>query len=89
MQPITKDSLIEDIVRNYPVLVKPLMEFGIKCVVCGEPLWGTLEESAREKSIKNLDEIVVTLNKIVKEKGAKGSVSEDESKPKFYLGTDE
>ncbi|MCB2220267.1 MAG: DUF1858 domain-containing protein [Bacteroidetes bacterium] len=46
---ITKDIEIEDLVRNYPFTVKYLSEKGIKCIACGEPIWGTLEEAAKEK----------------------------------------
>ncbi len=62
---ILKSTTIEEIVKNYPELIRPLMEHGIKCVECGEPLWGTLEENAKEKGIENLDEIVDELNQIV------------------------
>ncbi len=40
---------IEDLVRDYPFSVRYLMEHGIKCIACGEPVWGTLAEAAREK----------------------------------------
>lgn len=46
---ITKDIEIEDLVNHYPFSVKFLAEKGIKCIACGEPIWGTLEEAAREK----------------------------------------
>ncbi len=46
---ITKDILIEDLVNSYPASVKYLMENGIRCIMCGEPIWGTLEEAAKEK----------------------------------------
>jgi len=46
---ITKDILIEELVDNYPFSVKYLMEKGIRCIMCGEPIWGTLEEAAKEK----------------------------------------
>ncbi len=62
---IKRDTTIEEIVEKYPELVRPLMEYGIKCIACGEPVWGTLEENAEEKGITNLDEIIVELNKIV------------------------
>ena len=47
--PITKDILIDELVNNYPFSVRYLSEKGIKCIACGEPIWGTLEEAAREK----------------------------------------
>ena len=46
---ITKDILIEDLVNSYSFSVKYLMENGIRCIMCGEPIWGTLEEAAKEK----------------------------------------
>ena len=65
---IHSDTTIEEIVNDYPELVRPLMEFGIKCIVCGEPIWGTLAENAQEKGIENLDEIILKLNQIITEK---------------------
>ncbi len=67
---ITGDTTIEEIVNKYPELVRPLMEYGIKCIACGEPIWGTLQENAEEKGITNLDEILEDLNRIVAEKHA-------------------
>lgn len=61
---ITSDTTIEYVVSQYPELIKPLMEYGIKCVVCGEPLWGTLAENAHRKGIQNLDEIIDKLNQL-------------------------
>jgi iron-sulfur cluster repair protein YtfE (RIC family) len=52
---ITKDIEIEDLVRNYPFAVKYLMEHHIKCIACGEPIWGSLEEAAREKGYGDAD----------------------------------
>lgn len=63
MNRITPETTIEAIVEEYPELVRPLREFGIKCIACGEPVWGTLKENARAKNIENIDEIVVELNK--------------------------
>ena len=46
---IHKDMEIEELVNNYPFSVKYLMEKGIRCIACGEPIWGTLDEAAKEK----------------------------------------
>lgn len=46
---LTKDIEIEDLVTHYPLSVKYLSEKGIRCIACGEPIWGTLEEAATEK----------------------------------------
>ena len=65
MSYISADTTIEEIVREYPELIRPLMQFGIKCVLCGEPIWGTLAENAQEKGIENLNEILAELNRII------------------------
>ncbi|NOY05875.1 MAG: DUF1858 domain-containing protein [Chlorobi bacterium] len=46
---ITLDTTIEELVESYPDAVSLLMEFGIRCLICGEPAWGTLEEAMQEK----------------------------------------
>ena len=46
---INKEIEIEDLVNDYPYSVKYLAEQGIRCIACGEPIWGTLEEAAKEK----------------------------------------
>ena len=46
---ITKDITIEELIRTHPKSVRFLMEKGIKCLACGEPIWGTLESSAKDK----------------------------------------
>ena len=52
---IKKDMLIEDLVNNYAFSVKYMMTNGIRCIACGEPIWGTLEEAAKEKDFSNAD----------------------------------
>ncbi|MGM0597988.1 MAG: DUF1858 domain-containing protein [Myxococcota bacterium] len=52
---IDKNTSIESLVENIPGAVKYLMESGIRCMVCGEPIWGTLEEAAREKGYGDAD----------------------------------
>ncbi len=52
---ITKDIYIEDLIRDYPNSVDYLMKKGIRCIVCGEPIWGTLEEAAKEKGFDEND----------------------------------
>ena len=64
---ITKEILIEDLVREYPRLVGPLKMEGIVCLACGEPIWGTLEAQADEKGIENIDEIVGRMNAVISE----------------------
>jgi methionine synthase II (cobalamin-independent) len=66
---VDRDTLIEDIVIKYPEAVDPLMRFGIKCIECGEPIWGTVGEAAEEKGLteEKLDEALVEINRVIEE----------------------
>jgi hypothetical protein len=66
---ITKNTTIEEIVLNYPDLITPLKQFGITCVACGEPVWGTLAENAYQNNVNNLEAIIERLNQIILESG--------------------
>ena len=61
---ISKDIEIEDLVRVLPQSVSYLREKGIRCLRCGEPIWGTLEEAAVEKGFNenDVDKFVEDLN---------------------------
>jgi methionine synthase II (cobalamin-independent) len=63
---ITKEISIETLVETYPFSVRYLMEKGIRCIMCGEPIWGTLEEAAREKGFddESIQQFVNDLNKM-------------------------
>jgi methionine synthase II (cobalamin-independent) len=61
---LDKTIEIEDLVNNYPFAVRYLSEKGIRCIACGEPIWGTLEEAAIEKGFtqKQIEIFVQELN---------------------------
>lgn len=63
---ITKEIEIEDLVKQYPFTVRFLAEKGIKCIACGEPIWGTLQEAAEEKGFnpEAIENIVEELKKL-------------------------
>ncbi len=63
---ITKHIQIEDLVTDYPFSVKYLAEHGIRCIACGEPIWGTLEEAAKEKGFddEKVDFFVCEMNQM-------------------------
>jgi len=69
-QVITKDTTIEELIEMVPASVKYLMEKGIRCIVCGEPIWGTLEEAALEKGFndKDIEGFVKDLNYLYEHK---------------------
>lgn len=52
---INKDIEIEDLVNELPKAVGYLRNEGIRCLRCGEPIWGTLEEAAKEKGYNEKD----------------------------------
>lgn len=65
---INKDTSIEELVERIPEAVQYLMKEGIKCIACGEPIWGTLEEAAREKGFgdEEIERFVEELNGMMK-----------------------
>ena len=66
MKQITKEIEIEELVKIIPESVSYLMEKGIRCLRCGEPIWGTLESAAKEKSFSNddIEGFVADLNQL-------------------------
>ena len=60
---ITKKITIEDLVDDYPKSVKYLADKGIRCIKCGEPIWGTLEEACLEKNFTQ-EEITNAVNEL-------------------------
>lgn len=63
---ITKDIEIEDLVNKLPESVGYLRVEGIRCLRCGEPIWGSLENAAKEKGYNNkkIERFVKDLNKM-------------------------
>ena len=63
---IDKKISIEELVEILPASVSYLSRQGIKCIACGEPIWGTLEEAALEKGFgKNeIEGFVKDLNEL-------------------------
>ena len=61
---IRKNITIEELVETVPESVDYLSKKGIRCIMCGEPIWGTLEEAAQEKgfSDEEIDQVVQELN---------------------------
>lgn len=77
MKKIQKDISIEELINILPESVAYLMKSGIKCLACGEPIWGTLESASKEKGfndeqienfIKDLNAILIETNQIVEKK---------------------
>ena len=65
---ITKEIEIEDLVKILPEAVSYLRIEGIRCLRCGEPIWGSLEAAAKEKGFedKDVQKFVKELNELAK-----------------------
>lgn len=64
---ITADIEVSELVEMLPSAVHFLREKGIVCILCGEPVWGSLAETAAAKGIggQELALIVVELNNML------------------------
>ncbi len=71
---ITKDITIEDLIEEKPAAIDYLKDKGIRCIRCGEPIWGTLEEAAGEKGFetKDIEGFVKDLNALTNESNPGG-----------------
>jgi len=67
---INKDIEIEELVKQIPESVVYLMEQGIRCLRCGEPIWGSLDNAAKEKGFNDteISKFVLELNNLNKNK---------------------
>ena len=72
---IDGNTPISEIVEKYPYLIEHLLKHGIKCMVCGDVVWGTLEEEARRQGItsEELHRIIEEANRIIAERGTEGA----------------
>jgi hypothetical protein len=59
---ITKEMTITEV----PDAVGYLMQNGIKCIACGEPIWETVESAVKNKgfSDKEVETFVIDLSKL-------------------------
>jgi hypothetical protein len=69
---IEKSISIEDLINQVPGAVRYMMTHGIKCLACGEPVWGTLESASKEKgfSDEQIDSFVKELNTLAVPEGS-------------------
>ncbi len=66
---ITKNTSIEELIETHNFAVKYLADKGIRCVVCGEPIWGTLEDACKEKAFDDtqIQTFVTEMNQLAKQ----------------------
>lgn len=65
---ITRDITIEMLVEKYPETLNYLSRNNIRCIRCGEAIWGTLEQAVFEKGFSEAELLVFIddLNEIIK-----------------------
>lgn len=63
---IRRDMYIEELITTLPESVGYLMDRGIKPLVCGEPIWDTLEGAAKAKGMTDdeIDRMVAELEEL-------------------------
>ncbi len=44
---------IEDLVEEVPESIEILLRYGIACIKCGAPIWGTLEENCKRVGLSD------------------------------------
>ncbi len=66
-QTLTLESTVEEAVVRYPQTVKIFLKHGIPCMVCGEPLWGTIGENAQKYNVKDTEQLLKELNDAARE----------------------
>jgi hypothetical protein len=64
MPEITSGMMVADLIAAYPFAVSVLSERNLHCIICGEPVWGTIEELARDKHLnpQQIQELIKDLN---------------------------
>jgi len=62
---ISTDTPVEDLVREFPEAAIALRRFGLVCIQCGEPYWGTLGELAADRGVTDLEPVFRTLRGLV------------------------
>lgn len=66
MEKLSKETSVEELLAKYPSLSKTFIEYGLPCMVCGEPFWGTIEELGNQYG-KNTIQLVNMLDKALKD----------------------
>lgn len=62
---LTLDIEIEDLVREYPRAAGFLTKKGVRCIRCGEPIWGTLGELFEADQIEDPSGLLDELNQFL------------------------
>lgn len=68
---VTLDIEVEDLARLYPDAVGFLTRNDVRCIRCGEPVWGTLKELLEQDQITDAQGLVDDLNDYLRQLSGK------------------
>lgn len=68
---VTLNMQVEELVEAFPEAVRFLTKRGLRCIRCGEPIWGTLKEFFLSESVEDLQRLVDELNAYIQERRRK------------------
>ncbi|MBN1224599.1 MAG: DUF1858 domain-containing protein [Candidatus Aminicenantes bacterium] len=67
-QKISLEIQVEDLALQYPESVGFLIKQGVRCIRCGEPVWGTLGDLLEDTGIENPQDVVDRLNSYIEQR---------------------
>lgn len=59
--PITADSLVNEVMHEWPATMRVFLDYRMKCVGCPIGVWHTVNDSCREHGV-DLDEFLAALH---------------------------
>lgn len=60
---ITKQTLVEEIIEKNPGAAQIFIRWGLPCLTCGEPFWGSVKELAQQNHFDRMGELLEDLNR--------------------------
>lgn len=61
---VTAETPVIELVERVPAAVKFLLQRGVRCIRCGEPVWQSLGELLRDAGVPEPEKIIDELNAI-------------------------
>ena len=59
---IQDTDTIENILMRFPQTLTVFQDFGIPAIACGEPIWGTIGENAKQYNVEDIEKLINALN---------------------------
>ena len=65
---VSSDMQVEELVEAFPEVVRFLTRRGLRCIRCGEPVWGTLKDFLLNEGVEDPQELIEELNAYIQER---------------------